>query len=67
MRIVADRDRCIGAGNCVMTAPEVFDQDDDGLVAPLVDEVHPVDPASVDAARQAVARCPATALRALED
>ncbi|WP_318207330.1 ferredoxin [Streptomyces sp. SJL17-1] len=28
-----DRERCIGAGMCAMTAPEVFDQDeDDGLV-----------------------------------
>ncbi|MCM3923141.1 (4Fe-4S)-binding protein [Frankia sp. AiPs1] len=67
MRIVAERDRCIGAGNCVMTAPEVFDQDDDGLVAPLVDEADPVDPASLAAARRAVERCPATALRAVED
>ncbi|EIV92402.1 ferredoxin [Frankia sp. QA3] len=66
MRIVAERDRCIGAGNCVMTAPEVFDQGEDGLVAPLVDEADPVAPASVDAARRAVARCPATALRTLE-
>jgi ferredoxin len=50
-----------------MTAPEVFDQDDDGLVTPLVDEADPVDPTSVDAARRAVDRCPATALRAVED
>jgi ferredoxin len=32
MRINADRDVCIGSGNCVLTAPGVFDQDDDGLV-----------------------------------
>ena len=30
MKIEADRDVCIGAGMCVMTAEEVFDQDDDG-------------------------------------
>ncbi|MET7615669.1 ferredoxin [Streptomyces sp. NPDC005408] len=26
-----DKDRCIGAGQCALTAPEVFTQDDDGL------------------------------------
>ncbi|GHF46412.1 ferredoxin [Streptomyces morookaense] len=31
-RITVDRDRCIGAGQCVLAAPEVFTQDDDGLV-----------------------------------
>lgn len=33
VRILADRDRCIGAGQCVLSAPDVFDQsDDDGRV-----------------------------------
>lgn len=33
MRITADRELCCGSGNCVVNAPEVFDQDDaDGLV-----------------------------------
>ncbi|MFF3617168.1 ferredoxin [Streptomyces sp. NPDC002580] len=32
-RITVDRDRCIGSGQCVMTAPGVFTQDDDALVA----------------------------------
>lgn len=32
MRITVDRDRCIGSGQCVMTAPNVFTQDDDALV-----------------------------------
>ncbi|MFJ8807187.1 ferredoxin [Streptomyces sp. NPDC102490] len=30
MRIGIDEDRCIGAGQCALTAPEVFTQDDDG-------------------------------------
>ena len=38
MRIEADRDACISAGNCVMTAGEIFDQDDDGIVVVLVPE-----------------------------
>lgn len=32
MRVTADRNICIGAGLCALTAPGVFDQDDDGLV-----------------------------------
>ena len=33
MRIEVDREVCCGAGNCVLTVPEIFDQDDrDGLV-----------------------------------
>ncbi|WP_058047811.1 ferredoxin [Streptomyces roseifaciens] len=35
MRITIDRDRCIGSGQCVMTAPGVFTQDDDAVVALL--------------------------------
>jgi ferredoxin len=64
MRVVADRDVCIGAGLCVLTAPAVFDQDEDGIVAALVERV---DPAEADAARRAVALCPSGALRAFED
>ncbi|MEV5321316.1 ferredoxin [Streptomyces sp. NPDC052687] len=33
MRVTVDRESCCGSGNCVVNAPEVFDQDDaDGLV-----------------------------------
>ncbi|MEU5421572.1 ferredoxin, partial [Streptomyces sp. NPDC020667] len=35
MRVTADRTVCIGAGLCALTAPDVFDQDDDGLVTVL--------------------------------
>lgn len=31
MAIDIDKDRCIGAGLCALTAPAVFTQDDDGL------------------------------------
>lgn len=63
MRIAADRELCIQAGNCVMVAGEVFDQDDDGIVTVLVDEV-PAD--QEDNVREAVKLCPATALAIVE-
>ena len=60
MKITADRDVCISAGNCVMVAGAVFDQDDDGIVVVLVDEV----PAGEeDHVREAVRLCPSEALR----
>jgi ferredoxin len=62
MRIDADRDVCIGAGNCVLTAPEVFDQADDGLVDVLDPEPAPGLEQSV---RDAVVRCPSGALKAV--
>lgn len=39
VKVHADRDVCISAGNCVMGANAVLDQDDDGIVVVLVDEV----------------------------
>lgn len=63
MRVEADRDVCIQAGNCVMVADAVFDQDDDGIVVVLVDEV-PED--QQEHAREAVKLCPSQALRIVE-
>ena len=59
MKVHADRDVCIQAGNCVMVADSLFDQDDDGIVVVLVDDI----PASEeDKAREAVKLCPSQAL-----
>ena len=61
VRVTADRDVCIGAGMCVLTAPAVFDQsDDDGLVEVLVET--PAESAAA-AVRDAVKLCPSGALR----
>lgn len=60
MKVAADRDVCISAGNCVMAADAVFDQDDDGIVVVLVDEVPE---GEEDNAREAVRLCPSQALR----
>ena len=63
MKIEADRDVCIAAGNCVMVADAVFDQDDDGIVVVLADEV-PDD--ELDHAREAVKLCPSEALKLID-
>jgi ferredoxin len=61
MRVTADRDVCIGAGMCVLTAPAVFDQSDaDGLVEVLVQTPAVAETAAV---REAVKLCPSGALR----
>ena len=62
VHVHADRDVCIGAGMCVLTAGAVFDQDDDGIVV-LLDE-HPADEVAV---RDAVANCPSGALSLVDD
>lgn len=61
MRLTVDREVCVGAGMCVLTAPGVFDQDDEeGLVTQLV-----ADPVGQDAeaVEKAVGLCPSGALR----
>ncbi|AKJ09706.1 ferredoxin [Streptomyces incarnatus] len=60
MKISIETDNCCGAGQCVLVAPEIFDQDDDGIVILL-------DPAPSDDAREAVedaiAICPADVIQ----
>jgi ferredoxin len=64
VKITADRDVCISAGNCVMAAAAVFDQDDDGIVEMLVDDV-PAD--EEDHVREAVKLCPSKALQVTDE
>ncbi|GAA3469515.1 ferredoxin [Nonomuraea roseola] len=60
MELEADRERCIGAGMCALTAPEVFDQDlDDGRVLLLDSSPPPLHQAK---ARRAVDVCPSGAI-----
>ena len=63
MKVAADRDVCIQAGNCVMEADTLFDQDDDGVVVVLVDDVPD---GEEDRAREAVKLCPSQALRIVD-
>lgn len=64
MRVTADRDCCIGAGQCVLTEPAVFDQDDDGTVLVRLDR--PTGEAA-DRVREAVGLCPSGALSIVDD
>ncbi|MGH8880504.1 MAG: ferredoxin [Stackebrandtia sp.] len=65
MKIHADREMCIGAGMCVLTAPDVFDQDDEeGRV--VVIEVEPSAEHQA-AAQEAVALCPSGAISIAQD
>lgn len=61
MRVIADRNRCIGSGLCASAVPEVFEQDDDdGCVVLLLE--HPVE-SQQDEVEEAVRSCPSQALR----
>jgi len=61
MQVEVDVPKCVASGQCVLIAPDVFDQrDEDGLVV-LLDE-HP--PAELnDAVRESATVCPAAAIR----
>jgi ferredoxin len=60
MKVTIDTDKCISAGQCVLVAPDVFDQrDEDGLVILL--NASPSLNQAVDVT-QAATLCPALAI-----
>ncbi|MCL6734622.1 ferredoxin [Streptomyces neyagawaensis] len=65
MKVHIDETRCCGAGQCVLLAPEVFDQrDEDGIVVLLTPEPAPPHHPAV---REAAAVCPTSAITVDED
>ena len=60
MKVIVDKDKCIGAGQCVMTAPDVFDQDEDAGTVVLLAEKPPA--TEQNDVRKAVTYCPARAI-----
>jgi ferredoxin len=64
MRVEVDEPKCVAAGQCVMSAPDVFDQRDEDGVAIVLDptpaeELH-------ESVREAAAVCPAAAIYLVE-
>ncbi|MFF8288221.1 ferredoxin [Streptomyces sp. NPDC016309] len=60
MDILIDRALCIGAGQCALTAPGVFTQDDDGFGELLPGRE---DGAGSPLAREAARACPVGAIK----
>ncbi|MGK3990312.1 ferredoxin [Sorangium sp. So ce136] len=60
MRVLVDEVKCCGAGQCVLVAPRVFDQRDDGIVV-LLDEAPPEELHA--AVREAASVCPGAAIQ----
>lgn len=64
MKVTVDEARCCGAGQCVLIAPEVFDQrDDDGIVILLASEPGADQHTQV---REAAAVCPGAAIQVID-
>jgi len=61
MKIIVENEKCIAAGQCVLSAPDVFDQDEeDGIVILLAE--NPSDDLTGDV-EEAAALCPGRAIR----
>jgi ferredoxin len=64
MRVEVDVDKCIGSGACVIACPEVFSQDEGGVVILLV----AAPPSELDdKVREAVRACPAEVIMTTGD
>jgi ferredoxin len=63
MKVELEADKCVASGQCVLAAMEVFDQDGDGI-AILLDERPAAE--HLDDVKEAIAVCPAAAIRLVE-
>ena len=64
MRVQVDQEKCASSGQCVMTAPDVFDQRDfDGVVSLRTDRPSPEQTEDV---RYAASICPSRAITVTE-
>ena len=59
LKVRVDLEKCIGAGQCVLRAPRIFDQRDDGMVI-LLDDSPPTE--LYAAAHKAADLCPSQAI-----
>ncbi|MET8953575.1 ferredoxin [Streptomyces sp. NPDC004393] len=60
MKITVDEAKCCGAGQCVLLAPDVFDQREEDGIVQLRDAEPP--PGQHPAVREAATMCPAAAI-----
>ncbi len=65
MRVVVDVERCRGAGQCALTAPLVFDQDEEKGTVVVLDPEPP--PVLHDAVRRAAGLCPNSVISPSDD
>lgn len=64
VKVDIEPEKCVGAGQCVLLAPEVFDQrDEDGIVELLATVPAPE---AREGVREAAAVCPAAAIHLVE-
>lgn len=61
MKVEVDVHKCVGAGQCVMIAPDVFDQRDEDGVVVLLDEAPGEE--QRDVVSESAMACPAAAIR----
>jgi ferredoxin len=59
VNVTIESEKCIASGGCVFACPEVFDQDDDGIVILL--DAHP-DESLRDKVLEAIDACPAAVI-----
>jgi ferredoxin len=64
MKVTVDTDKCVAAGQCVLLAPEVFDQREEDGVVVLLDATP--GPEHHDGVREGAMVCPAAAIHLAE-
>ncbi|MFF7645260.1 4Fe-4S domain-containing protein [Streptomyces canus] len=65
MKVSVEADKCVAAGQCVLLAPDTFDQREDDGVVVLLDETPA--PEQHDAVRESALVCPAAAIHVHEE
>lgn len=63
MKVELEADKCVASGQCVLAAMDVFDQDDDGIAILLEEQVGED---RLDDVKEAIAVCPAAAIRLVD-
>lgn len=59
MKIIVNRDNCIGCGACAGTCPEVFEMDEEGLSKVICEDYTNVNKADLN---DAIEGCPTSAI-----